>query len=229
MSIGSNSEVDEQNCEQEHLVDSVARHVPDENVALYSLSPKKKYLYTVIQYTIHICTPASSLDHKDHIPLFPPTSSPFQGSASTTKPSVPIFPLQVRLHQHRCSHRGGRAAARHAALDDGGYSLCKAAKRGTPRTGLGSFARGAAALQSPLRQWLQAARWQLPRPGSTAGCPVRSQLPPQYSHHRLGSDCRKRCHSDDKHMACHSFDERCNRQSHFISRGVHLLPKAYLL
>lgn len=109
------------------------------------------------------------------------------------------------------------------------HSLCKAAKRGTPRTGLGSFARGAAALQSPLRQWLQAARWQLPRPGSTAGCPVRSQLPPQYSHHRLGSDCRKRCHSDDKHMACHSFDERCNRQSHFISRGVHLLPKAYLL
>lgn len=125
MSIGSNSEVDEQNCEQEHLVDSVARHVPDENVALYSLSPKKKYLYTVIQYTIHICTPASSLDHKDHIPLFPPTSSPFQGSASTTKPSVPIFPLQVRLHQHRCSHRGGRAAARHAALDDGGTVCVK--------------------------------------------------------------------------------------------------------
>ena len=158
----------------------------------------------IIVYHTYMYTRIVFRPQRPH-PLVPDQPVHSKARLQPRSPRYPIFPLQVRLHQHRCSHRGGRAAARHAALDDSddGGTVC--VKRGMPRTGLGSFARGAAALQSALRQWLQGAPWQLPRPGSTAGCPVRSRLPPQHSHHRLGSDCRKRCHSDDKHMACPQF------------------------
>ena len=185
---------------------------------------------TAVYHSIsYIYTPVSSLEPQRPDPLVPTNQSiPRLGfshealgtNLSPPGPAAPA-PLQPPWWSRRSSARSSGRFRRWW------HSLCKAAKRGMPRTGLGSFARGAAALRSPLRQWLQGVSWQLPRPGSsTAGCPVRSLLPPQHSHHRLGLDCRKRCHFDDKHMARHSFDERCNRQSHFISSAITIFREA---